>query len=255
MPSQKLFITVTLLFNFLAFSSAQSDKIVRSNTNAWFVYIGTHKIAPRWSIVPEVQYRRNNFLANPMQLLLRFGIMHHINENVSLTAGYLHVTTDEYGALPAKAEFPENRTWQQLQTRFLSGRFEIVNRYRLEQRWVNSPIAKGSGWEAGDAIYSNRFRLQSRMSVPLTGKSIQNKTIYAVAWDEMFVQWGKNIALNTWDQNRAFIGLGYRMPKFGRIEVGYLNQRIFKSDARTIENNHTFSVWALSNIDFYKKKA
>jgi hypothetical protein len=245
-------VLTSLLLLFIFKGNTQSKRVVTPYTNAWIVYAGTHKIGPKWSIMPEVQWRRNDIFAKPLQIIFRPGIMYHINDNTSLAAGYLYAITDPVGEKPT---FPENRTWQQLQTKINSGIVEIVNRFRLEQRWVNNLVLTGTTYAPGDPVYSNRMRMMHKFSMPLNSKTITNKTIYAVIFDEMFLQWsGQNASLYTFDQNRAFFGLGYRVPKFGRIELGYLNQYVFKGSSTVVENNHNITLWALSNIDFYKKK-
>lgn len=34
------------------------------------------------------------------------------------------------------------------------------------------------------------------------------------------VNFGEKVGLNLFDQNRAYVALGYKVPKLGRLEVG-----------------------------------
>lgn len=235
--------------------SAQIIRQVSTNTNMWLMYVGTHKIADKWSLHLEAQLRRNDVLANAQQILLRGGINYHINPQMAATVGYCFVETYPYGELPAKSRFPENRLWEQIQFKHQVGNLEWISRFRLEQRFVNLPVANGTTFEANDtATYTNRFRLLNRFSIPFKGKTIVDKSIYLSFYDELMVNFGKKVALNLFDQNRVYIAIGYKIPKVGRLEIGYLNQQIVKSDGKTIENNHTLQVGLSANIDFYKKK-
>jgi hypothetical protein len=218
------------------------------------VYIGNWKITPKWSLLPEIQIRQSDVVGQNMQRLYRLGLSRSINTNTSIAVGYMYAWTFPYGELPAKTSFPENRTWQQLQMTGTSGIFETVTRFRLEQRWVNAPVAVSNGYAAGEAVYTNRIRVMNRFSFPLTGKKIQDKSVYLSVFNELMINFGKKVALNIFDQNRAFLGLGYKLPKFGRIELGYLNQRVFKGDAKTIEQNHTISLWLLQSLNLQKTK-
>jgi hypothetical protein len=251
----KKHIIFSLLVLYFGALNAQNTREYTNNSNAWFMYFGTHKIADKWSLHLEAQLRRSDGVAKPQQLLLRGGLNYHINPQVTVTAGYAYIETYPYGGFPAKSDFPENRIWEQLQLKNQVGNFEWISRFRLEQRYVHTPVLVGTTCEAGDAVYSNRFRLLNRFSIPFKGKTIVDKSFYLSVYDELMVNFGKNVQYNLFDQNRAYVALGYKLPKVGRLEVGYLNQTIVKSDGKKIENNHTFQVGLTCNIDFKRKKA
>jgi hypothetical protein len=251
-PKRILFLSLFLLFS----ASTFAQRVYTDNMNAWLVYTGSHKLSDKWGLHLEIQIRRNDLLAKGQQLLLRPGINYYFNGQATATVGYGFVETYPYGEFAAKSKFPEHRLWEQLQLKTQLDRFEIINRFRLEQRWVHAPaLQPDSTYAAGDAIYSNRFRVMGRVSVPFKGKTIEDKSFYLAASDELFVNFGKNVAFNIFDQNRAYIGLGYKLPKIGRLEIGYLNQLVVKSDAIKIESNHTVQVALNSTIDFRKKQA
>lgn len=227
------------------------------NHNAWFMYFGDHKFSDKWGVHLEAQLRRSDWAAGPQQLLLRTGLNYHFAPQVFATVGYCFVETSPYGDFPVKADFPENRIWEQVQMKSQHGRFEWVNRLRLEQRWLNLPVATDDNpdkYEAGDAVYFNRFRLLNRVSIPFKGKDITDRSFYLTLYDEVLVGFGKNVAANSLDQNRAYAAIGYKLPKVGRLEFGYLYQTINKGDGVKRERNHTLQVGLSSNIDFFKKQ-
>jgi Protein of unknown function (DUF2490) len=246
---------------FTAFSISLFSQSIRQNTtnsNAWFMYFGTHKIADKWSLHLEGQLRRSDGLSIPQQFLLRPGINYHLSPQAMLTVGYAYIETFPYGAFPANSAFPENRIWEQLQLKHQLGAFEWVSRFRLEQRYVQSPILivgfGGSFYAPGPAVYTNRFRLLNRFSIPFKGKTIVDKSFYLSVYDEFMVNFGENVGLNIFDQNRAYLAVGYKIPKVGRVEMGYLHQLIIKGDGKKVENNNTFNLALNCNIDFMKKK-
>lgn len=238
-----------------ASTQAQSIRKTANNTNAWFMYFGTHKFAQKWSLHAEVQVRRSDFVRGWQQLLLRPGINYHFNSHAMATVGYCFVESWPYGELPSKAKFPENRFWEQLQFKIQTGKAEWINRLRLEQRFVKSPVQQPDDTYApGDAVYTNRVRIMNRVSVPFKGQKIAPKSFYITAYDEVWVSFGKNVQLNVFDQNRAYLALGYSIPKLGRLEVGYLNQLILRSNGLDLESNHTLMVGLASNISLVKSK-
>jgi len=229
---------------------------VQSNNNGWFMYFGDHKFSEHWGIHLEAQFRRNEIIAKPQQLLLRTGINYHFAPNAFATVGYCFVNTSQYGVFPAKCAFPENRFWEQLQVKSQAGRIEMTTRLRLEQRFSKLPVAQSPGeYVPGDDVYTNRARVQVRLSVPFKGKTIEDKSLYFSCYDEAFVNFGENLQSNIFDQNRAYAALGYKFPKWGKLEIGYMNQMVVKSDGVKVENNHTLQVGFSSTIDFRKKKS
>lgn len=250
----KFTIASLILFSCIS-SAAQVTRMHTTNNNAWFMYFGDHKLSKKWGIHLEAQLRRNDWIKNPQQLLLRTGINYHFNNNAFATAGYCFVETYPYGEFAVKASFPEHRLWEQLQIKNQLGRFEIVNRFRLEQRWMQLPVLVNNKYQPGGAVYQNRFRLLNRFSIPFKGKTIADKSLYATVYDEFMLSFGKHVNMNIFDQNRAYAALGYKIPKLGKLEVGYMQQLILKSDGIRVENNHTLQVGLLSTIDFYKHKS
>jgi hypothetical protein len=246
------FTALLLLTAFATNLFAQSPRVTANNTATWFMYFGTHKIADKWSLHLEAQLRRNEVVSKPQQFLLRGGLNYNLSPQATVSAGYCFVETYPYGAFAAKSIFPENRIWEQVQLKNQVGNFEWISRFRLEQRFVQSPIQQGNTFMPGAAIYTNRFRLLNRFSIPFSGKTITDKSFYLSFFDEILVNFGKNVGFNVFDQNRAYIALGYKIPKIGRLELGYLNQLILKSDGIKVENNNTLQLGLSCNIDFVK---
>lgn len=249
----KKWIFLLILEGFLSYSIL-AQRQYATNSNTWFMYFGSHKISNKWGLHLEAQLRRSEFLSEQQQFLLRTGLNYHFNPNIFATVGYVFIDTWPYGGQPVKAKFPENRLWEQIQVKNQINAFELISRFRLEQRFVNLPVLVGANYEPGDAVFTNRFRVLNKVSLPLKGKVIEDKSLYISTFVELFVNYGKNVSLNVFDQNRAYLAMGYKVPKLGRLEIGYLNQLILKGDGKKIENNNTIQIGLSSNIDFYKKK-
>lgn len=218
------------------------------------MYFGDHKFSKKLGIHLEAQFRRHDVILSGQQLLLRTGINYHLNDIAFLTAGYCFVKTYQYGKFAAKSDFPENRIWQQIQIKNQTGKIEIMNRYRLEQRFIYLPVLNSDNISyspSNTTTYQNRIRLMTRVSVPFKGNKIQDKSFYFSLYDEVFLNFGKNLQLNYIDQNRAYLALGYKIPKLGRLEIGYMNQLIIKPDGIKVENNHTLQISLSSVLNFY----
>lgn len=253
---KKIFLITFILTHYVLCFGQSSIRNIQSNNTGWFMYFGDYKLSGNWGIHLEAQVRRNDIIAKPLQYLVRTGINYHFAPSGFITAGYCYVQTSPYGVFPAKSAFPENRFWEQLQIKSQAGRIEKITRLRLEQRFSKLPALQSTGeYAPGDDVYTNRARILLRLSVPFKGKTIEDKSLYFSCYDEVFINFGENVQMNIFDQNRVYTALGYKFPKWGKLEIGYMNQLVVKSDGVKIENNHTLQVGFSSTLDFRKKKS
>jgi hypothetical protein len=233
----KNFIIALLAFGIVF--PARADR-TDTNGNLWLGYIGDHAFGDSlWGVHLEAQIRWADFGDEEQQYLIRPGINYTISPTVTVSAGYGYVKTYPYGDLPVDFEFDEHRIWEQLiwKKNFLG--LEWQHRFRLEQRWIEEQD------EAGDTTNwrgENRFRYMLRTSIPLTA----DKKLYLAIWDEVFLNFGGNIAKNHFDQNRAFIGLGRQLSDTTRLEIGFMEQTVQRRGGNVWENNHTVTVWLTS---------
>lgn len=236
------------------FSQQQLNRVFENNFNAWLVYSGDFKLSEKWGMHLGIPWRRNAFFSNPQQIIIRPGINYYFNKQVSTTVGYAFAESFPYGQLAQPATFYEHRVWEQVQFKNQIGKTEFTSRFRLEQRFSHLPISYNNEYKAGPAVYANRVRLFDRFSLPLKGRLIEDKSIYVSFFDEVYINFGRNVGYNIFDQNRTSLSIGYQFPKLGRLEVGYLNQLSLKSDGLKFQNNHTLQVALYSNISLYKSE-
>ena len=206
-----------------------------NNANGWYMYFGDHGIGKsRFGVHLEGQWRRADLGLKWQQLLLRPALNFQLNKKVMLTGGYGFVETHRYGDFPAREKFPEHRTFEQatVTQRFL--KLDWQNRLRLEQRHILGYAAR----------YENRFRYMLRTNVPLS------KKYYVGLYDEVFYNFGKNVAFNVFDQNRAYVALGRNLPRQTRFEVGFMEQTVQQRSGRVFEHNHTLQVAIYSRMPF-----
>jgi hypothetical protein len=251
--SFKALAALLLSIVFAGGGRAHAQRTHTSNFTSWWVYNGDHKLNTRLGVHAEVQWRRNNFISDPQQLLLRTGLNYAFGPAVFISLGYCFVETHPYGAFAVKTRFPEHRIWQQVQIKNSIGRAELVTRFRQEQRLVKSPIVDTTTgvYTLGNAVYTNRSRIFTRVSLALNRKSISDGCYYFTAYNELFVNYGKYVQGNLLDQNRIFLGIGFKAPHLGRIELGFLEQSLVKSDNLSIEDNHTLVLSWNAGFDFF----
>lgn len=221
-----VFITVSILFT--SHSSAQNNRSKETNSIGWYTYNGTLKINEKFGIHTEYQWRRENTITEWQQSLLRLGVNYQLNSKVQLRLGYGWIETFPYGTTPINnfgKDFTEHRIFQVAMINDKMSIVELLHRFMLEQRWIGR-YSDSNLTKENEYLFANRLRYMFRIQIPLKGNTINDKTPYLAAYDELFIGFGQNVNENVFDQNRLGFILGYKINKNIRLEAGYLNQII-----------------------------
>ncbi|RSK35305.1 DUF2490 domain-containing protein [Hymenobacter metallilatus] len=191
-----------------------SSASIRQNT--WLMFLSDARLSKRWGLHTEVQVLRTRTSELGYQNVFRGGANYYFSDNLLLTGGYAYsqdVAEDHYPG----ASGPEHRLYQQLQLRDAKNRVQLQQRYRLEQRWVRLQPDQ-------DFTYLNRLRYQLRLAIPLLGRELTSGVPFAVVADEIFLGFGQQAKGRLFQQNRAYVGIGYQISTASSVEIGYLNQ-------------------------------
>jgi hypothetical protein len=177
------------------------------------------------------QLRRAEFVSEAAQTWLQLGLAYDVTKGggVTVGAGYVHLQTYPFGAFPAATDFPEHRAWQNLVMNTRLGQVGLQQRFQLEQRWIAS-------------VPSWRARSQLQATIPFRGQPIGDGDLYAVLADEVFVAFGSNAGNNHFNQNRAYVLLGWQLRHGLRVQTGYLNQIVANGSGSQIAINHVMVV-------------
>ncbi|MBO0931517.1 DUF2490 domain-containing protein [Fibrella aquatilis] len=229
-------------------TNAQPSRITDHNAIGWFTVNGDYKLTRQWTIHTEAQWRRANFITNWQQALYRLGLVYKATDKIQLSGGYTALVTYPYGGYPvADTGVPttEHRAYEDVTLSDTAGIVNLSHRVRLEQRWLANLLPGGSR-EVANWRYQNRVRYQLQATVPLQGRTRDNREWYAFFYDEIFIGFGENVGNNVFNQNRISGGLGYQFSDAIRLELGYLNQITQHADNDTVtgksvfENNNGF---------------
>jgi hypothetical protein len=220
------------------------------NATAWFNYFGDHGIGDGpWGLHFDTQIRRDQMGADPMQILVQPGLNYDINERWKAGMGYGYMRTFRYGDYPVPTETPEHRVWEQISTTTPFLGLNWNHRFRLEQRHIGqAEFPVGGSPRIGSFRYENRLRYRLMTTIPF--KLCGDDGYYFKAYDEIFLNAGRQVAKNHFDQNRAYVALGHGIGEHCKLEVGYMEQTVQHRDGRVFENNHTLMVSFLSNWPF-----
>lgn len=219
MKKNGIILSLIVLCCLLLPSSASSQD---SNLGNWWIYFGNKQINEKWNWHHEVQYRNYDAIGDLEQLLLRTGIGYNLTENNNnVLLGYGFIASENYVG-DDKVSVNEHRIYQQFITKQNVGSVKISHRYRFEQRFIEDN-------------FRVRFRYFLSLNVPFSAKEEDPSKWYLSAYNEIFLNGDSSI----FDRNRLYGGLGYRLNKAVRFELGYMNQ-FFERSGRDQLNIITF---------------
>lgn len=204
-----------------------------------------------------------NIFAYPFQQVVRPWVHYQMHERVRLSWSPLGWWGTWYPTGVNSVNFqPEFRSTLMLTLTQPLGRVIITQRYRYEFRFFGKELPTDGS--AGNDFYDHmtgpenrrgRLRYMARAVIPFNNPKLEPKTYYLNVYDEVFVGIGHNVKPERiFDQNRFFMGLGYKFNPALRVELGYLNQLVPKGP--TTDMNHVLQLFVLVDDfnSFFRKK-
>lgn len=224
---KKLLFSVLLLCQSLVAVAAVTD-----DYQIWLpVNINYKAPDSNWRGFLELQPRLSNDATHLKTAIVRPAVGYAITPEITLWAGYLMQATDN--AANSDDYAIENRAWQGLTwKRKFTDNFIFEVRNRLEERFLPHNSTPAFRW---------RTRFRGEYLLPVKEWSI-------IASEEIFANLDdneNNAAIRAGaDQNRAYVGVGYRFNDHLQLESGYLSQTVFNHG----KNDNVNHVW-MSNIN------
>lgn len=194
----------------------QASSQTQQQNTGWFLFLNSVKFSQKWGMHLDVQVRSADNWEEVRNTLIRPGLTYYINKNNNVTLGYLLNTT-----FNNNTTLNEHRIWQQyIRAHQFKSAF-VSHRFRLEQRFIERANSKD--------VFAQRFRYFVRVIQPLKKyEQTFTKGAFVALQNEAFLNIQNKNELNNslFDQNRAYLALGYRFSKQFDMEAGYLNQAV-----------------------------
>jgi hypothetical protein len=205
--------------------------------SGWLASFNTIKVGKKTSIHADIQLRSTDEIKQVQTLLIRSGVNFHVSKKYTLTAGYAFISNKRIiGNVSGFA--PEHRLWEQFLISHKWKRANITHRFRLEQRFVSKSIVTNNELHHDGSIYANRFRYFIRGVFPFKKEDVFKKGMFGALQNEVFLNFANTtINTETFDQNRLYFALGYRVDAKFDLEAGYMNQYVNGSN-NSFVNNH-----------------
>lgn len=219
-------LVVVILFGTLLSAAAQEKQ-----TAGWFAAFNTFKIpVSKFSIHLDAQVRSADKFEALQTFIVRPGVNYHVRKNMVATVGYAwirlraaYITSNNQNDFDYLSE---HRIWEQFIVNHNVAFIPLQHRFRLEQRFMPKSVVDGNDLKNDGFDLAHRFRYFLRGVIPVDGSKTFTKGVFAAIQNEIFLNYGDPTRTNgkVFDQNRAYLAVGYRLsPKFD-VEGGYLNQ-------------------------------
>jgi hypothetical protein len=217
----------------------------------WVGTFQNYKLTKKTGLYFDGQLRSTGQLQQVHSLLLRPGLNIYFNPAFTGTVGYAYIH-QQRSAGGVMDYIPEHRIWEQLMythslahsTRSHSHHgvpaATLTHRLRLEQRYLPRFHAEGNSLAHNGHAHAGRLRYFARSVIPLTPFT---RGFFAAIQNEIFVNISGSSAVNGkfFDQNRAYLAVGYRYSRQFDLEMGYMNQYISGAGSNST-NNHILQV-------------
>lgn len=223
-------ISSFLVAIFLMISSALQAQTIHQNSG-WLFLLNNTKFNKNWGAYVDVQVRSADEWSHVRNLLFRPGVTYYLNDKNEFTLGYLLNQTFLHLDGASDNVLTEHRIWEQYVYKHKLSTISVAHRFRLEQRFIERL--------GREDLFTQRLRYFVRFILPLEkGKQNFDKGVFAALQNELFfnIQDKKELNNSLFDQNRAYVALGYRFSKKLDIEAGYLNQAVKGAANNTINS-------------------
>lgn len=218
-----LFFAVFILSVCILPTKGQAQKQVTHQSQYWLRYCGSYCLSEKWAAGLDIENRRffkNNRQAN--WVLPRISVTRILGADWDIGLGFAYYTSaiPVEPSEPVVVTVPELRPHQEVNYAQKIQNLSIKHRFRMEERWTRN--SDGHALTDGYS-FKGRFRYQLQLQYFLIKKATPKGTLNIKAADEIMLNIGHAIVQNTFDQNRAYIGLNYGLSQNIQIELGYLN--------------------------------
>ena len=226
MKKSLLYSLIFILSSGVTLHAQSNSSTSLGGTGLWLGGYFKMRFHKNFGYYSEHHYRGTNskeniksFVGRPGKIYNRLGINFYVNKNFQAVVGPALIV--RFSPDPGNEQYTspvlEYRIWEQFLLKSPKmGRFQIYHQFRFEQRWKKSNKI--------DAHYkfTNRYRYKLFAYIPINTKYIIEKTLFFSPSAEIFMQSGKSIVYNPFEDFRTYNGFGYVFNKNLTFFVGHM---------------------------------
>jgi len=245
----KFYVVLVALFFSTTFSFAQTNTPEKQFTHynqCWTSINSTMRFSEHWGMMADFHVRTDDFFNDEYFYFVRLGAVSWINGKYPVALGVAHLWLAPKDSNATWSD--ENRIYQQWSSSHNEGIVKVLSRIRTEERWRDVIV---DDEKVGVKQFSFRLRYLAAFEIQI----FKNKKIPSlVISDEVLVQFGEGVGLNTFDQNRLFLGLKIPIKSDLSFDIGYMNILQQKSSGYQYDLSNVFRLFFYYTPDFRKNK-
>ena len=225
---KKILLSAAML---LIMASGKLYAQTQYQNSGWFMFLNNTKFNDKWGLQFDLQVRSADDWGYVRNTLVRPALQYFINDKSNVALGYLWQTTQQRLIGSNNISLNEHRIFEQYIYNHKISSVFASHRFRLEQRFIERLN--------NDNLFSQRFRYFFRLIQPLQKtQPAFTKGAFVALQNEIFLNLQNKSELNNsvFDQNRAYLAVGYRFSKKFDLEAGYMNQASNGISNNTINN-------------------
>lgn len=229
---------------------AQQKQVVHYN-QLWYAYNNNTRLTDRWGIWMDIQNKdKSEFVHNFDVKENTLGAIYYLKNKMRVTSAFTYIQSYPNDQLP---DFyaPEYRPWQMIQWRTNLNDLSFAHWVRVEERFRNKTI--NGNQLSNEFDFNLRFRYNVFIEKPLTIKKREKGALSLSITEEMYLNYGKNIIYNTFDQNRVFGGFVYYFNTSNFLQFGYTNVIQHLPSKDRYKGIDAIKLTFFNNLDLRKK--
>jgi hypothetical protein len=235
-------------FLFISFLGTAQKNVTETNLQ-WFQYTNALKLSEKYTLFSDINLRKTNNFSDWSQITFRSGLGYPIIDNLAGISGIAYFTFLRQD----KFIRTEYRLYQDLNSIQEIGKFFISHRLRMEARYFNN-LDENQFATPNNFNFRFRYRLSCLIPIYKIPNSINNQEFLLNLSNEIFVNFGKQIVYNMFDNNRFLVGATFRQNKNLSYTLSYMNQFGQRGQAGSYENSNILNIIIAHRISLKKSK-
>ena len=232
-----------------------SELSAQQKLAGWVSELGFTRLSNKFTLETDATLHSTSGWQHIQSYQIWIGLLYYFNPHWNIGLGYSADVKRE-SEDGKNAYLPEHQVWEQLLCSYpwqlgkeAHGRkVNMIQRLRLEDRFIPVIAEDGNTLKAESSIFAARLRYLLRNQIPVLPSEVFLKGPYVVLQDEVFMNLNNYDKLNVkfLDQNRCFAAAGYRFAKSLDVEVGYQFQ--YTQTKTTDSKNNIIQLGALIHL-------
>ena len=229
-----------------------AQKKIENQQLIWYGYYNALKFNENWSLNSEIQERQFYNPTAQHQLVFRSNLERKVFADWKASVGMtLFLQNPNTPNSKSNLTVPELRPNIGFSNKQKLGFVTINHRYKAEARFFHD--VENEKLVGGYRFSNFRLRYQLGLDFPIWKKEGNEKLLLKIK-DEIMFNAGNKIVKNTFDQNRIYLAVNYKLNNSYAVELGYMNWFQQQKSGTDFYNRDILRFSIFHSIDLKKKK-